>query len=130
MRFVYPRLENMIFVGLLALGITACSNNENQEEPAAAPEAAIAEEVNEEPADPETFTDIVATVNGVEIPKTELLERIAGAEAQVGGSLGPKTVAFYREVLDQLVGAQLFIKRAAIETCSRGALTWIESSTT
>ena len=107
MRFVYPRLENMIFVGLLALGITACSNNENQEEPAAAPEAAIAEEVNEEPADPETFPDIVATVNGVEIPKTELLERIAGAEAQVGGSLGPKTVAFYREVLDQLVGAQL-----------------------
>ena len=110
MRIVYPRLENLIFVGLLAFGITACSSDETEEEPAAAPEVVSeAEEVTEaeEPADPETFPDIVATVNGVEIPKTELLERIAGADAQMGGSPGPKTVAFYREVLDQLVGAQL-----------------------
>ncbi len=72
-----------------------------------APEATMALEVNEEPADPETFPDIVATVNGVAILKTELLERIAGADAQMGGTPGPKTIAFYRTVLDQLVGAQL-----------------------
>ncbi len=107
MRFVYPRLENMIFVGLLALGITACSNDENGEEPAAATEVPEIEEAIGDPADPATFPDIVAIVNGVEIPKAELLERIAGAEAQMGGSPGPKTIAFYREVLDQLVGAQL-----------------------
>ena len=108
MRFVYPRLENLIFVGLLAFGITACSSDENEEAPAAAPEVVSeVEEVNAEPADPETFPDIVAIVNGVEIPKTELLERIAGADAQKGGSPGPKTVAYYREILDQLVGAEL-----------------------
>ena len=112
MRFAYLCLENMILIGSLALGITACSNNETEEEPAATPEVAIAEEVIKEAeaeaeADPETFPDIVAIVNGVEIPKTELLERIAGAEAQMGRPSDPKTVAFYREVLDQMVGAQL-----------------------
>ena len=81
MRFAYLCLENMILIGSLALGITACSNNETEEEPAATPEVAIAEEVIEEAeADPETFPDIVAIVNGVEIPKTELLERIAGVD--------------------------------------------------
>ena len=110
MRFAYLCLEKMILIGSLALGITACSNNETEEEPAATPEVAIAEEVTEEAeaeADPETFPDIVAIVNGVEIPKTELLERITGAEAQMGRPSDPKTVAFYHEVLDQMVGAQL-----------------------
>ena len=98
MRFAYLCLEKMILIGSLALGITACSNNETEEEPAATPEVAIAEEVTEEAeaeADPETFPDIVAIVNGVEIPKTELLERITGAEAQMGRPSDPKTVAFY-----------------------------------
>ena len=108
MRSVYPRLQNICFISFVALGITACSGNETEEGPVAAPEAVSeVEESDEEPADPETFPDIVANVNGIEIPKTELLERIARADAQMGGSPGPKTTTFYLEILDQLVGAQL-----------------------
>ena len=104
MRLTYPRPENIALTALLALGIAACSDNDNGKEPDGAPEA---EEAMQEPADPETFPDIVATVNGVAIAKTALLERVAGADAQKGGSPARKTIAFYRKSLEQLVDAEL-----------------------
>lgn len=58
-----------------------------------------------ETVDPETFPEVVARVSATEITKTELIERAKAVRArlQIDGS----TLDFYRQVLDELVGAEL-----------------------
>jgi len=56
-------------------------------------------------SDPDSFPEIVAKVNGLEISKTELLRRVDALKAQIPPSEVPPD--FYRRVLDELIGFEL-----------------------
>ena len=66
---------------------------------------------------PDSFPEIVAKVNAREIQKTELLTRAKVLQAQLQQTSSP-TAYFYREVLNEIVGAELLY-----QTCrARGYL--------
>lgn len=104
----------------IALGLTlivlapGCSSP--SEEPAAAAEKAAEEPAaagaTTEAADPQSFPEVVAKVNGTEIHKDELLERVTNIEAQARGAIETSSIDFYRRVLDELVGAELLYQES------------------
>ena len=90
-----------LLLSLLWLGASCSSKPEGTETPPREEESAPEERV-----DPQTFPDVVARVNEAEITKAQLLERVERVAAQPGGAPS-STLAFYRRVLDELVGNEL-----------------------
>jgi peptidyl-prolyl cis-trans isomerase C len=103
-RFAIPS----IFMSL-ALACMSPSSEEQESEKAAATEPGTGKAEGEAspPADPASFPEVVATVNGTEIHKKELLDRVATIESQSRGGIETSSLTFYRRVLDDLVGTEL-----------------------
>jgi parvulin-like peptidyl-prolyl isomerase len=67
------------------------------------------------PFDPQKLPLVVARVNGQEISRADVLDRVAAFRAQVaqaGAPEPPRDEAFYREMVDQLIGAHLLYGEA------------------
>ena len=96
------------FAALVTLS-TACSDNEPIET------EETVETTTAEIADTANFPDVVATVNGAEIRRSDLLERARRVQAEAPPSEETTSVAFYRRTLDELVGAEL-LYQASRET--------------
>jgi len=63
--------------------------------------------------DPSELPDVVARIDGVAVTKTDLLARATearGALAQRGSSQPPPTHAFWRKVLDDIIGNRLLFR--------------------
>ncbi|MFQ5915129.1 MAG: peptidylprolyl isomerase [Nitrospinota bacterium] len=60
-----------------------------------------------ESVDPASFPEVVARVNEEPIHKSDLLDRVKGLQARTRGATDNTSAAFYRRVLDELVGAEL-----------------------
>jgi peptidyl-prolyl cis-trans isomerase C len=106
-------------VAIAALA-TSCSSSTEEPAPGNAPAAEAASPSPEpaEAADPGSFPEVVAKVNGTEIHKDELMERVTNIEAQARGAIETSSLDFYRRVLDELVGAELLFQ----ESQSKGLL--------
>lgn len=107
-----PRVAGFAVASIVSSLILACSEPSSEEkegEPAAAaqPDAGNVEAEASPPADAASFPDVVATVNGTEIHKQELLDRVARIESQSRGAIETTSLDFYRQVLDDLVGSEL-----------------------
>lgn len=72
------------------------------------PESADAPPVT--PVDTSGFPEIVATVNGVEIEKSELLKRASGFASQAPPAEDTVSAAFYASMLEELVSAELLFQ--------------------
>jgi peptidyl-prolyl cis-trans isomerase C len=103
-RFAIPS----IFMSLV-LACTSPSSEEkgSEKEAATEPGSEKAEGEATPPADPASFPEVVAVVNGTEIHKQELLDRVAMIESKSRGGIETSSLTFYRGVLDDLVGAEL-----------------------
>lgn len=67
------------------------------------------------PFDPQALPAVVARVNGQEITREDVVERVAAMRsqmAQAGAPEAPADEAFFREMIDQLVGAHLLYGEA------------------
>ncbi|HSF18353.1 MAG TPA: peptidylprolyl isomerase [Vicinamibacteria bacterium] len=99
-------LSALIFTTATTGMALSCSTRGDEQAPDEEP--AAKEIASDEVADPAGFPDVVASVNGTEILKSDLLQRAAGLETRMGGPSGKTTsLAFYRQVLDEIVGAEL-----------------------
>lgn len=115
-----PTLERagwlLTIFAALALGLAGCSGSEQADKPVPAAEpAAPPTPPADPPVDPQTFPEVVARVNGSEIRQADLVARakaVAGAH-QAGTAV---SAAFYRQVLDDLVSAELLYQ----ESVSKG----------
>ncbi|MGH9333370.1 MAG: peptidylprolyl isomerase, partial [Vicinamibacteria bacterium] len=101
----------------ISLG-TACSSKPEEAEPKPDEEEATPKPV-EVAADPATFPEIVAKVNGVEIEKATLLALASGREAQ--GSAQVRSLDFYRVALNELIGAELLFQASKDRNMVPGA---------
>lgn len=95
-------------LGLMTM-LAGCSSQPEESESKAAEEAEASANVA---ADPENFPDVVARVNGTDILKSELLDRVASIDAQARGAVDTSSMEFYRSVLDDLVGAELLFQES------------------
>lgn len=101
------RTSSLAVVALLGTLFAACSSDDKQtslpvDEDTSAEPTAIAT-----PADTASFPDVVAIVNGVNIDKRALMAQVAGLGAQTPPGQDTTSVAFFRGVLDELVGGEL-----------------------
>lgn len=96
-------------IALLAAFSVACSNEDNE---TVVPEETepVTETSAIEAADPASFPDVVATVNGVDIEKSALMKQVAGVGAQAPPEQDTTSAAFFRGVLDELVGGELLFQ--------------------
>jgi len=62
------------------------------------------------PADIAAFPDVVATVNGTDISKTELIERADAIRTQIPPTEDTASEAFYGKVLDDVIGSELLFQ--------------------
>ncbi len=97
---------------LLAVFAAGCSGGQTSKEPA--PKAVGQEPASTPPAsvppvDPKSFPAVVARVNGAEISQDDLLER-AKAASRSDRSADPGSIAFYNQVLDDLISAELLFQ--------------------
>ncbi|HXV63751.1 MAG TPA: peptidylprolyl isomerase [Vicinamibacteria bacterium] len=106
-RFRHSRaaVAALVFMTATSLALS-CSTQGDEQAPDEKP--VTQETASDEVADPGGFPEIVASVNGTEILKSDLLHRVAGVEARMGGPSGKTgSLAFYRQILDEIVGAEL-----------------------
>lgn len=101
--------QRLVVITSLAAFSVACSNEDNS---ALTPEQAeeAVETAAVEAADPAGFPDVVATVNGVDIEKSALMKQVAGLGQQAPPDQDTTSAAFYRGVLDELVGGELLFQ--------------------
>jgi peptidyl-prolyl cis-trans isomerase C len=94
---------------LLALSLARCSSKPDEAQPEA--EKAAAPEPVEVAADTSKFPEIAARVNGTGIATKDLLARAESMQAQGGVPVEEvRSLAFYRRVLDDLIGAELLFQ--------------------
>lgn len=106
------RLTRLTYVfALLALTASSPLVAQESSEPApAAQEGAAAEQPKPEAADPATFPDVVARVNGVDIPKRDLLDHIEVMRFRVGLPDSGLPIEIYRSALDDVIGMELLFQ--------------------
>lgn len=125
------KLTLVIGVGILALGLAACGNEESQENPdqeAPAPteeqEQPEGEEAMQDPAaviDMDSIPDVVATVNGEEINKdvyVASLEQQTSFLAAQGIDLESEEAAGYIEMIQEQLIQQIVNERVIIQAAS------------
>lgn len=98
-------------LGLLALTASSLLMAQESSAPApAAQEAAAPEQPKPEAADPATFPAVVARVNGVDIPKRDLLDHIEVMRFRIGLPDSGLPIEIYRTALDDVVGMELLFQ--------------------
>lgn len=105
MNFRCRWLLQLSFLSVLSWG---CADGQKPEEAPQEPKQV------QQSVDPNTFPEIVATVNGKHIMRADLVARARSAAAH--GPDQPLTVAFYRGVLEDLVNSELLYQ----ESLSKG----------
>ena len=118
-------------VSLAAMAITiafssACSRDDGGDSSTEADSteaaAAATDDPNAPPADPASFPNVVATVNDTEIRKPELMERVASIAAQMPPSEDTTSTAFFRRVLEEIVGGELLYQASRDRSLTVGAV--------
>ncbi len=101
------RSSLLVLCAVLAMG--GCSGGE----PAADKNTTAAKEgpAAVPAVDPQSFPAVVARVNGTEISQSDLVER-AKAASRSGPTSGPASRAFYSQVLDELINAELLFQES------------------
>lgn len=82
--------------------------------PAASPASSPAAASTPPAPDPAKFPNVVARVNGADVTKGQLMEEVRSF-LQGAGQQGPPPVAFYHQVLDQMIGTRLLYEEAKVE---------------
>lgn len=111
---LFRKFPIFALAALSSLALTWACSSEGERAESTEPmpvEETVAEEAAE-PADPESFPDVVARVNGTDISKEALLERASVIEAQARGAVETSSIAFYRRVLGELVDAELLFQES------------------
>ena len=98
-------MQQFLFVLGLMTMLAGCSSQPEESESKAAEEGVVA-------AEPETFPDVVARVNGTDILRSELLDRVAGVDSRAMGDVDTSSMEFYRSVLDHLIGSELLFQES------------------
>lgn len=109
---MHKPFQRLVVITLLTAFSVACSN-ENQEPPAPEQAKPADETTAGLVADPAGFPDVVATVNGVDIEKSALMKHVAGLGQQAPPDQDTTSAAFFRGVLDELVGGELLFQASA-----------------
>jgi peptidyl-prolyl cis-trans isomerase C len=107
------RLSILIVVVCVSwLGCNSASESESESKGVTEPEhtAEATSGNRSEPADPTSFPDVVATVNGVDIGKEELMERAGSVEAREPAGMDTTSLDFYHRVLNELIGSELLYR--------------------